>query len=73
MYNLNCIEHKLFLTCARSPSYLYSQVNAAFSKRLNTSSTPFDGWASIGLRGMPKRENVLQELSMQSVQKVFKL
>lgn len=41
------------LTCALCPSYLYSQVNAASSKRFRTSLTPRVGWASIGLRGTP--------------------
>lgn len=68
-----CSKHNLFLTCARSPSYLNSQVNAAFSNRLNTSSTPLEGCASIGFSGMPKRENWLQQLSMKCVQRVFKL
>lgn len=41
------------LTWARSPSYLYSQVNAASSKRFSSSPTPRAGWASMGFRGTP--------------------
>ena len=38
---------------ARSPSYLYSQVNAAPSNLCSTSCVPLVGWANMGLRGMP--------------------
>lgn len=41
------------LTCALCPSYLYSQVKAASSKRFRTSLTPRVGWANIGFRGTP--------------------
>ena len=41
------------LTCARSPSYLNSQVNLAPSKRVKTSLTPFVGCANMGFRGIP--------------------
>lgn len=41
------------LTCARSPSYLYSQVNAASSNFFMTSPTPLVGWANMGLSGTP--------------------
>lgn len=40
-------------TWARSPSYLYSQVNSISWKRSNTSDIPFVGCASIGPTGMP--------------------
>lgn len=43
------------LTCALCPSYLYSQVKAASSKRFRTSLTPRVGWANIGFRGTPGR------------------
>ena len=46
------------LTCARSPSYLNSQVKAAFSNRLNTSSTPLEGWANMGFSGIPLENNI---------------
>lgn len=49
-------------TCARSPSYLYSQVNAASSNFFITSPTPFVGWANMGLSGMPGRRKVVREL-----------
>lgn len=42
-------------TCALCPSYLYSQVKAASSKRFRTSLTPLVGWANIGFRGTPGR------------------
>ena len=50
------------LTCARSPSYLNSQVKAAFSNRLNTSSTPLEGWANMGFSGIPleNKINIIQ-------------
>lgn len=40
-------------TCALCPSYLYSQVKAASSKRFRTSLMPLVGWANIGFRGTP--------------------
>lgn len=43
-------------TCARSPSYLYSQVNAASSNLFITSPTPLVGWANMGLSGTPGRD-----------------
>jgi len=44
-------------TCARSPSYLYSQVKALFSNLDRTSLMPFVGWANIGFNGTPRRQN----------------
>lgn len=44
---------KITHTCALSPSYLYSQVKEASSKRFITSPTPFVGWANMGRRGTP--------------------
>lgn len=40
-------------TCARSPSYLYSQVKGLPSNLSNTSETPVMGFASMGLTGTP--------------------
>lgn len=39
--------------CARSPSYLYSQVKSLPSKRSRTSVMDLVGLANIGLRGTP--------------------
>lgn len=44
-------------TCARSPSYLYSQLKSMFSNLRNTSLTPLVGCASIGFRGIPEKQN----------------
>lgn len=49
-------------TCARSPSYLYSQVNAASSNFFITSPTPLVGWASMGLSGTPGRGKVTRDM-----------
>lgn len=43
----------MVITCARSPSYLYSHVNFLFSNLSRTSPIAFVGFASIGLRGTP--------------------
>lgn len=40
-------------TCARSPSYLYSQINVIFSNRSKTSVILLVGCANIGFSGMP--------------------
>lgn len=41
------------LTWARSPSYLYSQVNSIPWNLFKISDTPFVGFASIGPIGIP--------------------
>lgn len=50
---------KITHTCALSPSYLYSQVKDASSKRFITSPTPLVGWASMGRRGTPVKQHRL--------------
>ena len=47
------VQNNVGWTCARSPSYLYSQTNSALPNLCITSWIPFVGWASIGFRGMP--------------------
>lgn len=42
------------LTCALSPSYLYSHVNSLPSKRSNTSPIAFVGFANMGFNGVPE-------------------
>lgn len=54
-------SHTYTHTCARSPSYLYSQVNAASSNFFITSPTPLVGWANMGLSGTPGRTNVMRK------------
>jgi hypothetical protein len=44
--------------CARSPSYLYSQVKRLFSKRSRTSEMDLVGLANIGFKGTPSTELV---------------
>ena len=46
-------EFKWTLTCARSPSYLYSQENSISWNLLRTSETPVVGLASMGPMGTP--------------------
>lgn len=46
-------EKEILPTCARSPSYLYSQVKRLPSNLSSTSPIAFVGFANIGLRGTP--------------------
>lgn len=52
-------KNKTTPTWALSPSYLYSQVKDASSKRFITSPTPLVGWANMGRRGTPVKHNTV--------------